>query len=459
MQDEYDLIVVGGGPAGYVAAIRAASLGAKVVLAERDVLGGTCLNRGCIPTKSYLQTAEALLDARDWASRGIVLDSAPRIDMKAALACKNRAVMRLAGGVKILLESRAVGILHGQAVLRGPGKVEVEGVGAIRARAVILAGGSLSTRLPIPGSESKRVLLSEEILALDYVPASLVVIGGGVIGVEIAQILSAFGCAVTIVELEERILPTLEAELSEVAQAALSRRGIAIHTGVAIRSIEEGPGGIELLLGDGLKLEAELALLSVGRRPDLSCLGDSGIAVDRGRVLVDERMATNLPGVFAPGDLNGLKMLAHAAFAMGETAADGALGKPRKVELALVPSVVYGKPELASIGLTEAQAREASDRISVGFFPFTANGRAVASGDTEGFVKMIIEPRHGEILGVHIAGGCASELINEAATLMRMEATAHEVVGTMHAHPTRSEAIMEAAAAALGRGVHVPGGE
>ena len=457
MRDEYDLIVVGGGPAGYVAAIRAAQLGARVALAERDVLGGTCLNRGCIPTKSYLQTAEALLEAREWKSRGIILDSPPRLDMKAAFVCKERAVRRLTGGVKSLLESRKVDVLRGQAILRGQGSVEVEGVGLVRSTSVILAGGSVSSRLPIPGADSKRVLLSEELLALDQLPASLTVIGGGAIGVEMAQILSAFGCKVSIVELEARLLPTMDSDLSEAVKAALSRRGVALHLGVSITAIQETAAGVAVLLADGQRVEAELALLSVGRRPDLSCLGASGVAVERGRVLVGGNMETNLPGVYAPGDLNGLKMLAHAAFAMGEAAAESALGRPRKAELNLIPAVVYGNPEIASVGLTETEARALSDKVSVGMFPFAANGRAVASGDTSGFVKMLVDTLHGEILGVHIAGVGASELINEASALMRLEATAHEVIEIVHAHPTRSEALMEAAAAALGRCIHLPG--
>ena len=456
MQSEYDIVVVGGGPAGYVAAIRAAHLGARVALAEREVLGGTCLNRGCIPTKSYLQTAEALLDARAWAERGIVLDSPPRLDMKAAFACKERAVRRLTGGVKSLLESRKVDILRGQAYLRGPDTVEVEGIGLLRAPGIILAGGSMSSRLPIPGADSSRVLLSEELLALDRVPASIIVVGGGVIGVEMAQIFSAFGSKVSIVELENRLVPTMDAELSEAVRTALVRRGVALHLGAAIAAFEEKTDSISVLLADGRRIEGELALLSVGRRPDLSCLGEAGVAVERGRVLVDDRMETNLKGVFAPGDLNGLKMLAHAAFAMGEAAADSALGRPRQAQLDLVPSVVYGNPELASVGRTEAEARELSDKVAVGLFPFSANGRAVASGDTAGFVKMLIDTSFGEILGVHIAGAGASELINEACALMRLEATAHEVIDVIHAHPTRSEALMEAAAAALGRCIHLP---
>jgi dihydrolipoamide dehydrogenase len=211
-----------------------------------------------------------------------------------------------------------------------------------------------------------------------------------------------------------------------------------------------------VVLADGKRIDAELALLSVGRRPDLSCLGESGVIVEGGRVVVDDFMATNVPGVFAPGDLNGRKMLAHAAFAMGEAAADSALGHPRKAELGLVPSVVYGRPEIASVGLTEAEARSGRGALGIGVFPFAANGRAVASGDTEGFVKVLVDPRFGELLGVHIVGGGASELINEAAILMRMEVTAFEIAEVAHAHPTRSEAFMEAVAGAIGRCVHLP---
>ncbi len=303
-----------------------------------------------------------------------------------------------------------------------------------------------------------RVLLSEDLLALDRVPASLVVVGGGVVGVEMAQIFSAFGCAVSIVEIEGRVLPTMDAGLSGAMHAALLRRGVAILTGVAIEAIVEAGRSVSVSLRDGRRLEAEYALLSTGRSPDLSCLGGAGVELDGRRVRVDGWMRTNLPGVFAPGDLNGLRMLAHAAYAMGEAAAETALGHPRRVDLSLVPSVVYGRPELASVGSTEDEARASSDSVAVGVFPFSANGRAVASGDTEGFVKMVIEPRHGEILGVHIAGGQASELVNEAAVLIRLEATAFELLDTIHAHPSRSEALVEAAAAALGRSVHLPAG-
>ncbi len=456
MREEYDVTVVGGGPAGYVAAIRASQLGAAVALVERDRLGGTCLNRGCIPTKSYLQTADAILETRAWASRGLILDAPPRLDMKKALACKDAAVRRLTGGVKSLLESRKVDVVRGTAVLRGPGDVEVEGLGRLRSRAVILAGGSESTRIPVPGADSSRVLLSEDVLSLDRVPGSIVVIGGGVIGIEIAQILSAFGSEVCVVELEPRILPGMDEGLSGIMAEDLKRRGVNLVTGASVVSIEEGAAGLSVLLADGRRFGAELVLLSIGRRPDLSCVGSSGAAVDRGRVVVDERMETSLPGVFAPGDLNGRKMLAHAAFAMGEAAADTALGHPRTARLDLVPSVVYGRPELASVGLSEEEARASRDSIRVGLFPFSANGRAVASGDSEGFVKVIVEPRFGEILGVHVAGTGASELINEAAVVMRMELTAFEVADTVHAHPTRSEAFMEAAADALGRCVHLP---
>jgi dihydrolipoamide dehydrogenase len=456
MREEYDIIVVGGGPAGYVAAIRAAQLGAGVALVERDVLGGTCLNRGCIPTKSYLETADAILGSQEWAARGLILDAPPKLDMKKALACKNQAVRRLTGGVKALLESRKVDIVRGRAELKGPGKVEVEGLGTLRSRSVILAGGSFSSRLPIPGADSKRVLLSEDVLSLDSVPSSLIVIGGGVIGVEMAQILSAFGCAVTIVELENRLVPAMDEELSKAMAAALKKRGIELHLGVSITKIEDRASGLAVQLADGKRLEAELALLSVGRRPDLSCLGQSGVVVDKGRVVVDDYMATSIPGVYAPGDLNGRKMLAHAAFEMGEAAAHSALGHPRRAELALVPSVVYGRPEMASVGLTEAEARAVCDSLGIGLFPFSANGRAVASGDTEGYVKVLVDTRFGEILGVHITGHGASELVNEAAILMRMEVTAFEVAEVAHAHPSRSEAFMEAVTAAIGQCVHLP---
>jgi dihydrolipoamide dehydrogenase len=456
MSKDYDVLVIGGGPAGYIAAIRASQLGARTAIVERAEIGGTCLNRGCIPTKSYLRTAEALMESREWQARGILLDSPPRFDMTIALACKNATVRKLTTGVRAILESRKADILAGSAVLIGPGIAEIGGVGRVRSRSIILAGGSVSSRLPIPGADSPKVLLSEDLLALDRVPSSLVIIGGGAIGVEAAQYLSAFGCEVSIVELEGRILPTMDEDLSKLMHVSLAKRGVAIHAGAGISAIEDKKGGLSVLLSDGRRIEASLALLSIGRLPDLSCLGASGVAVERGRVAVNMRMETSVSGVFAPGDINGKRMLAHAAFAMGEAAAENAMGGSREADLRVVPSVVYGKPEIASVGLTEAEARAAFDRVEVGVFPFSANGRALASGDTEGFVKVVIEPGYGEILGVHIAGAGASELINEASAAMRMEATAHELIEVVHAHPTRSEALMEAAAAALGRCIHLP---
>ena len=457
MQDSYDLIVVGGGPAGYVSAIRAAQLGASVVLVERDRVGGTCLNRGCIPTKSYLRTAEILRESGEWKTRGIVSQAPLGIDMKAALACKDGAVKKLTGGVQALLKSNGVEVVTGTGILLHSGEVHVEGRGTLKAGAVVLAGGSVSTRLPIPGVDSRRVLLSEDILALDKVPASLAVIGGGVIGVELAQIFSAFGAKVTIIELEPRLLPGMDDSLSDGMRATLEKRGISVLTGAGIAELEDRGGSLAVRLVDGKEISAEYALLSVGRRPDLSCIGSSGVATERGRVVVDEDLKTNVAGVYAPGDINGKKMLAHAAFAMGEAVAEAALGHTKRADLRFVPSVVYGSPELASVGLTEAQARAESASVSVGIFPFSANGRAIASGDTEGFVKVIVDTHLGELLGIHMLGSHVSELINEATALMKLEATAHEVIEIIHAHPTLSEALMEAVAAALGRCVHLPG--
>jgi dihydrolipoamide dehydrogenase len=456
MSESCDLVVVGGGPAGYVSAIRAAQLGAKVILVEKETLGGTCLNRGCIPTKSYLRTAEILLESRNWKERGILADGPLRVDMKAALACKDRAVRKLTGGVKSLLAARGVRVLKGTAVLKEPGEVIVDMRDSLKAGSIILAGGSVSSRLPIPGAESKRVLLSEEILALDRIPASLAVIGGGVIGVEFAQIFAAFGTRVTVLEAASRLLPAMDHGLSEGMRQSLEKRGIQVLTGVAISSLVEHGEGIQVRLANGEAVEAELALLSVGRKPDLSCLGTAGVATEKGRVLVDADQRTNLPGVYAPGDINGTRMLAHAAFAMGESVAETIAGTAKTADMRFVPSVVYGSPELASVGLTEQEARSIHSAVAVGTFPFSANGRAIASGDTEGFIKVVAEESTGEILGIHMLGAHVSELTGEAAVLMKLEATLHEAAEVTHAHPTLSEALLEAVTATLGRCIHLP---
>ncbi|MDR2663589.1 MAG: dihydrolipoyl dehydrogenase [Treponema sp.] len=465
---EYDVAVIGGGPAGYLGAIRASRRGAKTLLIEKEELGGTCLNRGCIPAKTLLKTAELVHEIAGASRRGIrIADPRVTVDMAAAVAEKNRVVKKLTGGVGALLKANGVDLIKGAGILQGRtagGFVLRAGAETFGAKKVLLAGGSRTAELPIPGVNLPGVLGSTEILDLETIPPRLAIIGGGVIGIELAMVFLSFGSAVTIIEALPRILPPLDRDISDLIHKTLTGRGAVIHTGTGLSRIEQRGNALFLTLGDGKTAEADKVLVSIGRTADLSALGDPAgsfpLALDKGKVAVNEYMESSVPGIFAPGDINGKKMLAHAAFAMAEGAAENAVnqlsgGKQKKVNLDFVPSVVYSFPEAASVGLTQEEAEKAGP-VSVGNFPLAANGRALASGSPEGFIKVLADPKYGKILGVHMAGHGVSEIINEAAALMAMEITVHELAELIHGHPTVSEALMEAAADALGRCIHLP---
>lgn len=451
----YDIVVVGGGPAGYVAAIKAARLGAKTALIEKSAVGGTCLNRGCIPTKTYLKTAETVGHIRHAASRGIMIaDAQMTIDMPTAVMEKNKVVKKLTGGVALLLKSNGVDVLSGEARIH-PDKTISTGDTIISADKVIFAGGSKAARLNIPGINLKPVLTSDDILDIDHVPQSLAIIGGGVIGVEMASVFAAFGSKVTVIELMDNILPMMDGDVSNAIRNALEIRGITIHSNTKVKRIEEAEGGAKVYTDTQQPIAAESVLISIGRVPDLSAVDGLGIEAERGYIKADDRMQTSISWIYAPGDINGRCMLAHAAFKMGEVAAENAMGHSKKADLAYVPSCVYTTPEVGCVGLTEQQAKAKYD-VGVGMFPFSANGRALASGESEGFVKVITDKRYGQVLGVHIVGPSAAELISEAASLMACEITAHEIAAIIHAHPTYAEAFIEATADSIGRCLHLP---
>ena len=456
-EDEFDVVVIGGGPAGYVAAIRAAQVGGKVAVVEKSELGGTCLNRGCIPTKTFLKNAEIIEGIEMSSKRGIILENEKfTIDMPKVISLKNEIVKTLTNGVQGLLKSNSIKIFKGVGKINKDKDVVINGEKVLRTNKIILAGGSKVGSVNIPGIESKRVLTSDDILDLKELPKSLAVIGGGVVGVELGQAYLSFGSEVTVIEMMDRIVPGIDREASETLRKALEKKGMKILTSSKIKEIIDEGDKLRIKLEDKEDVVAEKALLSIGRVPDLEAVGELDLEMERGKIKVDKYMETSVEGVYAPGDINGIKMLAHAAFRMGEVAAENAiLGNHREIKLETTPSAIYTIPEVGMVGLTEEEAKEKYD-ISVGKFAFVGNGRALASGDTTGFVKVIADKKYGEILGVHIVGQSAAEIINEASSLMAMEITVDEVIKTIHGHPTFSEALFEACADVLGEAIHLP---
>lgn len=452
----YDVIVIGGGPAGYVAAIKAAQIGGRVAIVEKNVLGGTCLNRGCIPAKTYIKNAEIIHTIKKGSKRGIIFESTGfKLDMEKVVQNKDKVVKTLTGGVGALLASNGVEIFMGVAKVTKDKKVKLSDGKVLEASSIIIAGGSKVGKINIPGIESKLVLTSDDILDLKEVPERLAIIGGGVIGVEMGEVFNAYGSQITIIEVADRIIPSMDKEISETLLREFKKKKIKVLTGTKLIKIEEKENKLILHLEGDKIVEADKALLSIGRVADLDAIEDIDIETEAGKIKVNEYMETSIKGIYAPGDVNGKAMLAHAAFKMGEIAAKNAMGASLKVNLNYVAGCIYTSPEVGTVGLTEEKAKEKYD-IAIGKFPFSANGRALASGEGVGFVKVIADKKYGEILGIHIIGPAAAELINEGAALMDREITIEEAAEIIHGHPTFSEAFMEACADCLGKCIHLP---
>nr|WP_065868277.1 dihydrolipoyl dehydrogenase [Streptococcus mutans] len=455
--DEYDMIVVGGGPAGYYAAIRGAQLGGKVAIVEKSEFGGTCLNKGCIPTKTYLKNAEILDGIKIAAGRGINFASTNyTIDMDKTVAFKDTVVKTLTSGVQGLLKANKVTIFNGLGQVN-PDKTVTVGSETIKGHNIILATGSKVSRINIPGIDSPLVLTSDDILDLREIPKSLAVMGGGVVGIELGLVYASYGTEVTVIEMDDRIIPAMDKEVSLELQKILSKKGMNIKTSVGVAEIVEANNQLTLKLNDGSEVVAEKALLSIGRVPQLSGLENLNLELERGRIKVDDYQETSISGIYAPGDVNGRKMLAHAAYRMGEVAAENAIwGNVRKANLKYTPAAVYTHPEVAMCGITEEQARQEYGNVLVGKSSFSGNGRAIASNEAQGFVKVVADAKYHEILGVHIIGPAAAEMINEASTIMENELTVDELLRSIHGHPTFSEVMYEAFADVLGEAIHNP---
>ena len=460
----YDVAVVGGGPGGYVAAIRAGQLGLKTAMVEKAKPGGTCLHWGCIPTKALLESAEVLLLCRRAGEFGVRVAEAT-LDLKAAQERKDRVVRKNLMGTESLLKKNKVTTIKGTASWLAPTRLRIsEGTGPateIEADATIIATGSRVGGLPMAPVDGKVVLSSDDILNLDQVPESLLVIGAGAVGVEFASIYLAFGSRVTLIEREGRIIPFEDAEVADALLRSFSRQGMEVHVGANLKSVRvEGDGAwAEFEVGgEAKRIRAHRVLMAAGRKPITDGLGLEaiGVRMDRGLVLVDEYQRTSVKNVYAIGDVTKSPALAHVASHEGITAVETIAGKnPHPVNLNAIPSCTYCHPQVASVGMTEAAARASGRAVKVGKFPFTANAKASILGQGDGFVKAVADAKTGEILGVHIIGVLATEQIAESVVARHFEATAEELANVVHAHPTLAEATMEAMFGTEGRSIHV----
>jgi dihydrolipoyl dehydrogenase len=471
MTTGYDVVVIGSGTGGYVAAIRAAQLGLSTAVVERaPVLGGTCLNWGCIPTKALLEHAHALKVAQNWKEWGLTIgEAAAGLDMAQVQARKDKIVKGLTGGVELLFRKNKIDWIKGSGRLAGKGEVEItEGQSqTIAARKeLIVATGSQPRSVPGVEIDRKRIITSDEAIGLKEIPKSFAIMGSGAVGVEFASIFRRFGSDVTLIELLPRIVPIEDEAVSAELERSFRKQGIKVLTGTRVTSARPGADGvdIEALTPDGrtARIRVDYLLVATGRGPVTSGLGaeDAGLRLERGYVHVDQEFRTNVPGISAIGDVitfdtPGHPQLAHLSSAEGIAVAERIAGKPYgRINYDQVPGCTYCDPEIGSVGLTEREAQQRGYDVKTGSFKFGILARARIAGDTEGFVKIVFDKKYDEILGVHMIGGRSTELVAEATLALRLECTVEELLRTIHAHPTMSEAVGEAAHAAHGAAIH-----
>ncbi|MDU6374789.1 MAG: dihydrolipoyl dehydrogenase [Bradyrhizobium sp.] len=464
----YDLVVIGTGPGGYVCDIRAAQLGMKVAVVEKNAtLGGTCLNVGCMPSKALLHASELFEEAgHSFAKMGIKVP-APEIDLPAMMNFKQQGIDGNVKGVEFLLKKNKIDVLQGKGKILGTGKVQVTGndgtAQTVETKNIVIATGSDIARLKGIEIDEKRIVSSTGALSLDKIPSSLLVVGAGVIGLELGSVWRRLGAKVTVVEFLDRILPGMDLEIAKQFQRILEKQGFAFKLGAKVTGVDTSGATLAATIepaagGAAEKIEADVVLVAIGRVPYTDGLGlqEAGVVLDnRGRVQIDHHFATSVPGVYAIGDVVAGPMLAHKAEDEGVAVAEILAGQAGHVNYDVIPGVVYTTPEVASVGKTEDELKQAGVAYTVGKFPFTANGRSKVNQTTDGFVKILADAKTDRVLGAHIIGREAGELIHEAAVLMEFGGSAEDLARTCHAHPTRSEAVKEAALAVGKRAIHM----
>ncbi|MCH7677537.1 dihydrolipoyl dehydrogenase [candidate division KSB1 bacterium] len=464
MAQTFDVAVIGGGPGGYVAAIRASQLGLKCVVIEKEKLGGLCLNWGCIPSKALLRSAEVYHLIQNASDYGISVGSL-KFDSKKIIKRSRDAADKLSKGVQFLLRKNKIEHISGTGVISKPGVIQVSANGKaqeVKARNIVIATGGFTRSLPGVKIDKKKVISSREALILDKLPKSIIIIGGGPIGIEFAYFYNAFGVKCTIVEMMPGILPLEDIELTKILTRNFKKNGIDILTETKVESIKTSAKGVTVKVsgkgGAAKDLQGDVALMAVGFGGLVEGLGleKLGVKVEKSFIKVDENYKTNVDGVYAIGDVIGPPLLAHVASAEGIYLVEKLAGQnPAPIDYDNIPGCTYCQPQVASVGMTEQKAIDAGHKVKVGRFPFLANGKSIAIGETEGLVKLVFDEKYGELLGAHIIGIEATDMIAELSVAKALETTPAEILKTVHAHPTLSEAVMEAAADALGEAIHI----